>query len=94
MPVPASNSVAGDDDEVPACPECDAADVRNRQCTKPTSGTSNDSGYRCGTCGHLFDEPAWRPRKGHASPGVGSRLAAKLAGMHPDDVGGGSRAGD
>lgn len=72
--------------EIPACPECNDADLYKRQ-PKVSSPQDHDHAYRCQNCGARFDEPRWRPRASSADSILNSTLAGRLADADPSDVG-------
>jgi len=75
---------------VMACPACDEASVE----TSATNGrgpcASHDHQYRCGRCGHTFDEPVERENRSNGGPSIRNGLAARLERMNADDIGGGA----
>jgi hypothetical protein len=81
---------AVDDDEVAACPECDATSVRNRNPNGPVLNDSTADAFTCGECQATFDEPRIRERHAPTPAGAGSSFTARLAATDPSDIGGGA----
>jgi len=71
------------DDEVAACPECDAAQVSRIKGRRMNAHTGQRYTYLCNACGEKFDEFVIRERKRN----VGLKgLAGKLLDADPDEV--------
>jgi len=68
------------DNEVAACPECDAAAVQTRSAHLSPEDTDR---YRCGTCGATFGSYTVRARRGHSGK---SGLSRRLLEADPDEV--------
>ena len=82
------NRVETDGGTSPACPDCGSATISRRQPGHAMSDPWVDTRWRCGDCGHRFDEPA----ETRANPGR-SGLAGRLDDADADDLdrGDGSR---
>ncbi|QGX95917.1 hypothetical protein EI982_14545 [Haloplanus rallus] len=73
-----------DDDQITACPACDAATIKPRNPGKPSSPPAHTTNWYCESCGAQFDEPVERER--YTAGGGRSGLAGKLARADPDDL--------
>jgi len=71
------------DDEVAACPECDAADVETGYRDDVRSQRTDTKRYFCRSCHTQFNEFVIRERR-HDPPPRG--LAGKLLDADPDEV--------
>lgn len=65
----------------PACPDCGSATISRRQPGHAMSDPWVDTRWRCGDCGHRFDQPA----ETRANPGR-SGLAGRLDDADADDL--------
>lgn len=73
-----------EDGMVYICPECEAAaEIRRRMRFDIADG---DEEYRCAECGHRFDEPDERERRGTATGGHPAKYESELEAMDPDDL--------
>lgn len=70
----------GQDEEIDVCPECDATQIYRSRTEQ------SDSEYGCNECYASFDEPVSRPKDRAIPAGAGSKTAAALTSMNPDDL--------
>lgn len=67
-------------EEIEVCPNCDATQIYRARTEQ------SDSEYGCNECYATFDEPATRTKEQPTPAGVGSKAAAALTSMNPDDL--------
>jgi DNA-directed RNA polymerase subunit RPC12/RpoP len=79
-----SDFQALDEDEVAACPECDATQLRSNDGDSMVGPRVTSTAYSCNACSAHFDEPVVRKRQSSGGPKRG--LAKKLYDADPDEV--------
>lgn len=69
---------------IAACPQCDRADLRQKQRSVNQPPRSDDADWYCVECGAHVDEPNWRPRKKPGTYGRHSPTVRALQDADPD----------
>lgn len=67
--------------EITVCPECDSSEIKVTATGSIENGDPERGKFRCGDCGHRFDEPA--TREARVTPSTHG-LAKKLDDAPPD----------